>query len=50
MMILIYTMTIMCKWATDEMWNEWGDLKCPQKPAKQIDIDGRLFPDFVLKS
>jgi len=34
------------KWARDDMWNEL-DLKCPQKPTKQIDIDGGLLPDTV---
>jgi len=46
--LVIYTMTIMSKWAGDGTWNEWRNLKCPQKPTKQIDIDGGLFSDTVL--
>jgi len=38
----------MYKWARDDMWNELGDLKCPQKQTKQIDIDGGLLPGTVL--
>jgi len=29
------------------MWNEWGDLKCLQKPTNQMEIDGGLHPDTV---
>jgi len=31
----------------DEVWNEWGDLKCLQKSTNQMEIDGGLFPDTV---
>jgi len=29
-------------------WNEWGDLRWPQKSSAQINIDGGLFPYAVL--
>jgi len=38
----------MYKRLRDDMWNEWRDLKCLQKPTKQIEIDGVLFPATVL--
>jgi len=31
----------------DDVWNNWGDLKCLQKPTNQMEIDGGLFPDTV---
>jgi len=29
------------------VWNEWGDLKCLQKPTNQMEIDGSLLPYAV---
>jgi len=31
----------------DDVWNEWGDLKCLQNPTNKMEIDGGLFPDTV---
>jgi len=36
--ILVFTMTSMYKWASDDMCHEWGDMKCLQKLIKQINI------------
>jgi len=37
----------MYNWERDDVWNEWGDLKCLQKPTNKMEIDGGLFPDTV---
>jgi len=36
-----------CTIERDYVWNEWGDLKCLQKPTNQMEINGGLFPDTV---
>jgi len=38
-----------CTIERDDVWNEWGDLKClqMQKPTNQMELDGGLFPDTV---
>jgi len=38
--INLYSDNYIYKRARDDICNEWGNLKCPQKPTKQIEIDG----------
>ena len=42
---MIYTMTSDSAWDEMILWNEWGELKCLQKPTIQVKVDGGLFPD-----
>jgi len=37
--INLYNDNYVYKWARDNMWKEWGDLQCPQKPTKQIEFE-----------
>jgi len=42
-----YLLRQKCTIERDDLWHEWGDLKCLQKPTNQMEIDGGLFPDTV---